>query len=535
MKPITATTIAAASAAVLLLSWRSAPMHQPERHAAATKDVDRTAPAPASEPDPGDDPRSVLVIYRSNCPDFNKNGVGDSEEIARYYAARRGVPRENLLGVKVPGNGDDIFDKYAAWNYGDFQASLIQPLRKKLRELGPDKILYIVTTFGMPIRVYIPGKDRALAADAAVSNPFLTRDDGLNSKRFYFAPDMTAGRYNRPRFAKLRADWKGTDAMDNITYLVTRLDGLGVPSCEALVDGAIYAEHYNVDGYAYVDSRFGTYTDAELEDWRKQPAYFDNATVDKGVAITRLFFKEAGLKVRQQPENDVIGSAPDLKYTDGTSAATAPRAIAYAGWYNYVQYHNAFDWMPGSVAMDFDSGSLFNPRQFMGSFGAMSLLYGASGAVGCFDEPYTTGHPRPDVLFYYYTHGYNFAEASWLSSPFQPFVNYAIGDPLMRPYGRKKENDTRLEPPVINWQRKGSEIKAEFTMPGDYEIARARMVVSAKKDDTLLPAPGRSDGAFRHVMAITGQIPKDGPAYAGLVLTDPAGNTARIWKDLRTN
>ena len=108
-----------------------------------------------------DDPKTVLVVYRSNCPDFNKNGMGDSEEIARYYAQRRGIPKENLLSIKVDAPYlDDVYNKYAAWPYDAFQKQLVSPLRAKLTALGQNNILYIVTVFGLPIRVNLPGIEK---------------------------------------------------------------------------------------------------------------------------------------------------------------------------------------------------------------------------------------------------------------------------------------------------------------------------------------------------------------------------------------
>jgi hypothetical protein len=139
----------------------------------------------------------------------------------------------------------------------------------------------------------------------------------------------------------------------------------------------------------------------------------------------------------------------------------------------------------------------------------------------------------PDVLFYYYTHGYNFAEASWLSSPNQPGVNLSIGDPLMRPYGRKRIADTKLETPKVTWKKDGQTMVATVKMPGDVEIARARLAVFPRKDDALLPPCTRRDGVFRREMALTAPLPASGPAFAGLVLTDPAGNTLRLWKETR--
>src|SRR5205814_257065 len=90
-------------------------------------------------------------------------------------------------------------------------------------------------------------------------------------------------------------------------------------------------------------------------------------------------------------------------FSDGTIAATAPRALFYAGWYNYERYNDVWAWLPGSAACDLNSGS---------TFGLQALHHGASAAAYVLGEPFLGYHQRPNVLLYYLLHGFNFAEAS---------------------------------------------------------------------------------------------------------------------------
>src|SRR4051812_47906860 len=43
----------------------------------------------------------VLVVYRTKGIDADRNGVVDSEQLARYYALKRNVPPANLLPVTI--------------------------------------------------------------------------------------------------------------------------------------------------------------------------------------------------------------------------------------------------------------------------------------------------------------------------------------------------------------------------------------------------------------------------------------------------
>ena len=484
------------------------------------------APIQAAE-----NPATVLVVYRTNCPDYDKDGTGDSEQIARYYAARRGIPLDHLLGVKVdlPG-GADPFDKYLTWTWDAYRNALVKPLRAKLDAVGRTRIQYVVTTFGMPLRVQVPASQTALSADATLARPFRISADGVHYTRYYDLPGKR--RYGMEHFEAFRARHAASDPPDDIGYLISRLDGVSVTACKSLIDGAIYADTYKLDGYAYVDTRRGVHTDEELRAWQSSGDYFSYADIDKGVASTRLFFEAAKLKVRQQPDDESIGdNKAGMKYTDGSPANVAPRTLAYAGWYNYGRYNSVWDWLPGSVAIDFDSASLYAHNLFMGSFDGMALFNGASGAVGCFAEPNANGHPQPDVFFSYYTRGYTFGEAAWLSMPIRPFVDFAIGDPLMNPYGRGRSPDTGIAPPVVTVTKDGEGLRVRVVMAGKTEIARAKMVVAPIKNDALLKPPTYHDGRYQREFTLTAQLPKAEPAWVGVVVTDPAGNTARVWTE----
>ena len=144
-------------------------LQTPDRPAA------RKPEAPSAVPPPAVTGKQVLLVYRSNHPDANGDGVGDSEEIARYYAQRRGVPKANLLGIRVAGEGDLAIDsRQAHWTLNSFLHRLVKPLTRKLDEIGRDGVLYIVVCQGMPCRVKVPEK-RNESADQLLGLPFQLR------------------------------------------------------------------------------------------------------------------------------------------------------------------------------------------------------------------------------------------------------------------------------------------------------------------------------------------------------------------------
>jgi uncharacterized protein (TIGR03790 family) len=472
------------------------------------------------------DATQILVVYRAGSDDLNRNGMGDSEEIARYYAERRGVPASNLLSVKVSFGDNGMDNPRLSWPWAEFRKDLVEPVCKRLNSLGRDRMRVILLCPGIPARVMNP-KDKEESADLAIGCPFLINNLGTNFRRSY---EVWTNRYGMPRFDEFRVNRQGPD--DETPYLVSRIDGINVNVCKSQIDGAIYAETYAVDGFAYLDTRYGDYSDDDLRKWIKNPYYNSYADIDKSMALASLFYADAKLKIRKQVDYEVVGDAkPGLKYTDGTPATSAPRALLYAGWYNYGQYMPVWDWMPGSVAVDFNSASLYGPRTVGASFGGMALFNGANGVTGCFTEPGSMGHSMPDVLMYYYTKGYTFAEAAWLSIPAKPMFCYSIGDPLMNPYGLGRGPDTRIEEPDVTLDKDGKNVVVRIRMKGRADIARARVITLDKADDSRLPPATWKDGLFLREHLLTTPVPSAKPAVIGVVVTDPAGNTARVWKD----
>lgn len=84
--------------------------------------------------------------------------------VGEYYAEKRGIPAGNILYLDIPNTEEPL--AWDAWHipHARYEESIRQPLLKKLRSYPPEqRILYIVTTYGVPSRLQnfpnIPGKD----------------------------------------------------------------------------------------------------------------------------------------------------------------------------------------------------------------------------------------------------------------------------------------------------------------------------------------------------------------------------------------
>ncbi|HEY3265827.1 MAG TPA: hypothetical protein VGM37_02785 [Armatimonadota bacterium] len=393
--------------------------------------------------------RRVVIVYNTAAGDTDGDGEPDGRQVAEHYAAKRGVPAANLIPVTWADTesfySHSMTDGGGRANWTDAYHAVVEPLKARIDELGRENVDTILFTFGMPFQFYVTGPNgywERIPLDTAVMDLYRTDAENWSSAPSYFAPPSApAYRYARSRFGvggrpmgQPAADANGAVSRDPV-YLVSRIDGPSVASCEAMVDNAILAEAspgLDSAGTAYIDTRAsnyngGPYDLAALRAWT--PDYSTYAHIDASIARTILTFSERGIPWRDEVTYAEIGGSGSPRWRDGEAATSAPNALFYAGWYNYGVYHDVFQWLPGSVAIDYDSSSAARFRQG-DYFAGGALAHGVTCLVGVIDEPYQY-HPKPDALMEYIARGFSFAEAALLSMD-TPRTARALflGDPL---------------------------------------------------------------------------------------------------------
>ncbi|MBI4485491.1 MAG: TIGR03790 family protein, partial [Acidobacteria bacterium] len=161
---------------------------------------------------------NVLLVLNDSSP--------ASREIGEYYALARGVPESQVVRVQVDPAGDIPRIEY--------ERGIERPIRQWLdQHAAHDRILYIVLTKGLPVRIQgTTGKRGTVSSvdseltllyrklvgapispDGPISNPYFLRDVPLREAR---------------PFSHERYDF----------YLVTRLDGFTVADVKGLIDRA---------------------------------------------------------------------------------------------------------------------------------------------------------------------------------------------------------------------------------------------------------------------------------------------------------
>jgi len=224
----------------------------------------------------GEDPRwraageHVLVVYAADAADGDGNGRSDSQDAAEYYAARRGVPAGNLLGVKLGGN----VTGREHCTYRQFFEGILQPVAAKLSSKAADgqpysqRICYILVCPGTPIRMtthpkaakgekswarrattrsvdgYLISVAANLAAgvDAESGLPGAGQSGPIGAEfREVMLPIF--GAYANGVRARHFRQFRRLYPQQMDFYLVSRL-GLDLQTARDMLDGALYAERY---------------------------------------------------------------------------------------------------------------------------------------------------------------------------------------------------------------------------------------------------------------------------------------------------
>ena len=363
---------------------------------------------------------NVLVVANEALP--------ASVEIAEYYVQRRNVPANQLLKIRT-----SVADQVSRQ---EFERTIHNPIVEWLARTGShDRILYVVLTKGVPLRIAGQGGGRtttiasvdseltllyrrmtgqAVSAAGHVPNPYFLGDAQPSTAR---------------RFSHVAQDM----------FLVTRLDGFGTADVKALIDRGIAP---STAGRVVLDQRAGA--NDKPNEWLAAAAKKLEA---QGLG-DRVVLEQSSRLVEDQ--KDVLGyyswGSNDPSFTSRVPAVGfAPGALAalFVSTDARTFTEPPAEWKPGpwESKQSYHAGS---PQSLTGDF----VRAGVTGVAGYVNEPYLDTSIRPDILFPAYFAGFNLAEAFYLALPALSWQSVVIGDPLCAPFARTTVPAPELDPPV---------------------------------------------------------------------------------------
>jgi uncharacterized protein (TIGR03790 family) len=325
-----------------------------------------------------------------------------SRRIGEYYLLRRKIPEANVCLIRAPQDETVSREVYAKAVAAPVAACL------KSRHLE-EKILYIATTLGVPLR--IQGSTGAEGDEAAVDSEL-----ALLYQDMHGGAHETRGPLANPFFGRRDEPFRHPRFP---IYLVCRLAAYDFEEVKGMIDRSLAAADR---GRVVIDMKSDD--DRPGNNWLRNTA----TLLPRGRVIfdqtTEVLYGQQGV-------------------------------IGYAGWGsndpNRKRRFVGFEWLPGAIVTEFvstDGRTFARPPDdwnistwgdrahwFAGAPQSLSADYiheGATGVSGHVFEPFLGFTPRPDFLFPAYLSGRTLAESYYLSIPALSWQNIVVGDPLCR-------------------------------------------------------------------------------------------------------
>jgi len=386
----------------------------------------------------------VLVIVNSR--------AADSVSLAKYYMKKRGVPKENLLKIRV--------EEKETCSRKDYNKKIFAPVKKylELRETTNELpfIRCLLLMYGMPLKVAsteltknekkkqdvlkrqqrtLKKEQEALGGDDPEQKKLAEKFKEVKKTLQFFNRNrelasldselalVLAGKYElrgwQPNPSYL--GYRGRKIVDipDISLMVVRLDGPTPEIVRRIIDDSLAAEERGLSGTACFDARWPR-PDQKKAKQLKGYGFYDNSLYLAADQVK----KDGRLEV-------VVNDKPEL-----FQLGECPNTALYCGWYRLSHYLDAFDWKPGAIGYHIASGELKTLKKKNSKvWGKRMLEDGAAAVIGPVAEPYVQAFPPPALFFTLLLDGrFTLAECYAFSVPFRSWRMVLVGDPLYRPF-----------------------------------------------------------------------------------------------------
>jgi uncharacterized protein (TIGR03790 family) len=425
-------------------------------------------------------PAQTIVIFNTAVP--------DAEALAKFYAEKRGIADDHLVGLDCPPDEQISREQY--------DATIADPLRKIFNERqwwrvheSPDggrrvqtlAIHFIALIRGMPLK--ISPAATPYPGDAPGTGPIQSRneasvDSELSTLGFF--TKQISGAITNSYFQSFRPIEQNTAAP---LLLVTRLDAPESGTVRRMITDAIEAEKNGLWGRAYVD---GTH---ETTGGREEGEQWMRAIVDQS--------HKEGVPV-------VFDDLPTI-FPDNYPMTDC---ALYYGWYagNVAgPFNQPGRFVPGAVAVHIHSFSATTLRDENSGWAGPLVSRGAAATVGNVYEPYLELTAHLDILNDRLLHGFTFAESVFMASRVLSWMGVALGDPLYRPYLNWTQIDSKTtQKSAAPWRAYHDfAIKNSKLDPSDFRT-QARVVGARTRNAVMLEDVALmelSDGKFPTAIA----------------------------------
>ena len=424
---------------------------------------------------------ATIVVFNSSIP--------ESMELAKFYAQKRGIARDHLVGLACSREEEISREEY--------DRTIANPLRAVFRERkwwtlrepieGPpsvtaNTIRFIALIKGMPLKIRAAeGYPGDKVGNAPIGNRNEASVDSELALLSRFSSEIS-GAINNPFFQSYRRVMEAADAP---FMLVCRLDAPTATTVRQMILDAIETEKQGLWGRAFVDGAHNTASGFEVGDrWLREIVQQCNKS---GVPVV---FDDA---------------AP--VFPDGYPISDC---ALYYGWYTggvagpFAQ--PAFRFTRGAVAVHIHSFSANTLRDENANWTAPLLARGAAAVLGNVYEPYLQLTTHLNIFNDRLLHGFTFAESAYMATPTLSWMTVMVGDPLYRPYAawlqiESKTADTAMA--TSEWKMYREFAVKNANKPAPEFRSLAREVASRAKNGAMIEDLGAMEAREGHWPAAT--------------------------------
>jgi uncharacterized protein (TIGR03790 family) len=396
---------------------------------------------------------------------FNKD-VPESIELAKYYAKKRGIAQDHLVGLTCSKAEEISRDEYDLTIRNPLRAAFqekkwwtLHEVRGGQTTITANSIRFVALIKGMPLKIRAatdyPG-------DKPGAPPIANRNDAAVDSELAVLGAFTSqisGVLPNPYFQSYRAI---TDFENSALMLVCRLDAPSGTTVRRMIDDAIETEKTGLWGRAFVDGAHNT---------------------GQGLGVGDSWLAEIPGQLHKAGIPVIYDDLPEL-FPDGYPMTDC---ALYFGWYAGAMAgpftQPDFRFVPGAIAVHIHSYSASTLKYENERWAGPLLSKGAAATIGNVYEPYLQLTSHLNVFSDRLLHGFTFAESAYMSVQTLSWMSVMVGDPLYRPYAAwlRIEEKPETEKSSSDWKayhefatKNGSRPEAEFRAQARQFAARTR-------------------------------------------------------------
>lgn len=362
---------------------------------------------------------STIVVFNAD--------VAESAALARFYAQKRGIARDHLIGLHC--SVDEEIGR------AQYDSTIAEPIRVACiknrwwvlldddvpeRGILSSSIRFVVLIKGIPLKIR---STTDYPGDKPGNPPADRNEASVDSELTVLArfSRQISGPLTNPYF---QSHSPIVAFGDSSLLLVCRLDAPTAETVRRMIVDSIAAEKAGLWGRAYVDLAKNTTPGFEVGDkWLEE--------------VTGQLHK-VGIPVVEDDAPAVF--AAGFPVSD---------CALYYGWYAggvagpFTQPD--FRFVPGAVAVHIHSFSAATLRDANANWVAPLLTKGAAASLGNVYEPYLQLTANLNVFNDRLLHGFTLAESAYMSHRGVSWMGVVIGDPLYRPYASWLQADSKKD------------------------------------------------------------------------------------------